>query len=189
MLSFYMSSIIVVFLRTLLFMDPFAHYCFSTYVYFSSVPTYIYCLTGFSLFLMIFESILKYSNLQTNDNTMLSPEQKEAKIKFVKKIIAILNWFPLICTIAIILSIAFREITCTINDKCDSTKTYIGLMPVIIINFVNMILLILVVVKFLYEINKRFGNSYRRAKLTVSTYMLLFSLSFLIRGVTDILQD
>jgi hypothetical protein len=61
-------------------------------------------------------------------------------------------------------------------------------MPIIIANFLNMGLLILVVIKFLHELNKRFGNSYKRAKYTVTVYMLLFSLSFMLRGTTDIMQ-
>ena len=60
-------------------------------------------------------------------------------------------------------------------------------MPIIIANFTNMLLLCLVVIKFLHEINKRYGNAYKRAKWTVTAYMLIFSLSFFIRGTTDIL--
>jgi hypothetical protein len=72
-LSFYLSSFIVVFLRCLLFMDPFAHYCMMTFVVILiSLPTYTFLLTGFSLFLMILESILKYNNLQTRENTNLT---------------------------------------------------------------------------------------------------------------------
>lgn len=81
---------------------------------------------------------------------------------------------------------------CAVHNNCDKLldqKTFSALMPIIIANFVNMFLLIFVVFKFLHEINKRYGNSYKRAKYTVTAYMLLFSLSFLIRGTTDILQD
>jgi hypothetical protein len=90
-------------------MDPFVHYCFSTYVIvLIMIPTYLYCLTGLSLFLMILESVLKYNNLQTTEAFNLTPEQKEQKIMNVKKVIAALNWFPLVCTIGILLFFAIR---------------------------------------------------------------------------------
>ena len=49
-----------------------------------------------------------------------------------------------------------------------------------------MILLATVATLFIREIGVRYGQSYRRAKITVATYLTLFSLSFLIRGTNDI---
>ena len=64
MLSFYLSAFIVVLLRLFLFIDPLANYCVETYVVLlNSFPTYIYLVTGLSLFLMLLETILKYKNL------------------------------------------------------------------------------------------------------------------------------
>ena len=90
-------------------MDPFVHYCFSTMVIvLQTIPTYLYIITGLSLFLMILESVLKYANLKTNEDLNLTPEQKEKKVWLVRKVIAGINWFPLICTIMIVLYFGIR---------------------------------------------------------------------------------
>jgi uncharacterized membrane protein len=64
MITFYYSSLLCNVLRIVLFMDPFANYCLQIYFDLISLPTFLFILTGFSLFLMIMESVLAYHNIE-----------------------------------------------------------------------------------------------------------------------------
>jgi hypothetical protein len=50
-----------------------------------------------------------------------------------------------------------------------------------------MTLLLIAAIMFLTKINSRYGALFRKARLAVTSYMTLFTISFLVRGVCDIL--
>ena len=61
MCAFYMSSLMVIMLRLLLFSDPLAKWECNTYVIvLVALPSYLYLVVGLSQVLLIFESIMTY---------------------------------------------------------------------------------------------------------------------------------
>ena len=62
-----------------------------------------------------------------------------------------------------------------------------ALPGIIAFQFINMTLMSIAVILFLTKINQRYGNTYKKAKYLVGLYLILFTISFLIRAIADIL--
>ena len=68
-LIFYVSSIVVIFLRIMLFTDQFIDYTWNFYVIFLiTMPTFVYLITGLSQVMCSFELIIKFKNLEINES-------------------------------------------------------------------------------------------------------------------------
>jgi len=68
-LIFYVSSIVVIFLRIMLFTDQFIDYSWNFYVIFLiTMPTFVYLITGLSQVMCSFELIIKFKNLEINES-------------------------------------------------------------------------------------------------------------------------
>jgi hypothetical protein len=185
MQTFYGSSLVCIVLRIVLFLDPIANYCLQIYFDLVSLPTFLFILTGFALFLMILESVLNYRYIEIDEKIDWTMQEKEDKIKCLKKSMNIVHWIPPVCLFFTILFFGVSQGVCITKQDC--SDEYIAMPGIVTAQFVNMILLIIVTYLFLTKINERYGNTYKKAKWTVGLYLIIFTLSFTIRGVFDLL--
>lgn len=81
-LTFYISSILVVVLRICLFFDPVVDYNTIVYIIILiSMPAYLLLITGLSQVMLSVECIFKYNDLEILENDNLREQEKREKIK------------------------------------------------------------------------------------------------------------
>jgi hypothetical protein len=78
---FYVSSIIVITLRVLLFSDPITHWPMSIYLgVLMSLPTFLFMFIGFSQIIMSCECVVAYRNLEIKENEQLTVTERNRRI-------------------------------------------------------------------------------------------------------------
>lgn len=78
---FYVSSLIVIVLRVLLFSDPFLHWPMSIYLsVLISLPTFLFMFIGISQIIMSYECVVAYRNLEIKENEQLTVIERNRRI-------------------------------------------------------------------------------------------------------------
>lgn len=75
------------------------------------------------------------------------------------------------------------------TDKCNFSNSSSLLLPISVLNFITWILLLSSTLILMRIMNTRFGDSYRASQIKLIIYLSVFSLSFLLRGIWDIVQN
>jgi hypothetical protein len=75
------------------------------------------------------------------------------------------------------------------TDKCNFSNSSSLLLPISVLNFITWILLLSSTLILMRIMNTRFGDSYRVSQIKLIIYLSVFSLSFLLRGIWDIVQN
>lgn len=79
---------------------------------------------------------------------------------------------------------------CSINtNTCNISDTSNLLLPISVLNILTWLLLLSSTLILMRMINTRFGDSYRESQIKLIIYLSVFSISFLLRGVWDIVQN
>lgn len=188
-LMFYVSSLVVVCLRILLFSDPIFEWPLFFYLgVLMSLPTILYMFVGFSQVMISFECIVAYMNLSHKENSNLTFLDRNAKIERNNKclryayISAILSG-ALIFVLFVIFTIMLLVDNCDISS---CSKTYQFTAPIGVLNIVLWMLLMYSTLRFISQIRQRFGTQYRKAIIKLTIILVLFSVAFLFRGFFDL---
>jgi hypothetical protein len=129
-LMFYVSAMIVIVSRVLLFADPIFNWPLAFYLgYLMSFPTVIYLFVGFSQVMISLEIIIGYKNLAHRENLNLKVEQRNQKIARNNKLLKYIFWgsaifgvlaFLYFTTFTLILLLADCD-----ADTCNNTSQYV----------------------------------------------------------------
>ena len=181
-----MSAVTVLVLRVLLFMDPLINWGPVIYVdMLISMPTCLYLITGLSQIMLSVECVVKYRNLAHSENTSIIVCERELLIKRNLRILRL-------CYIAIFslmaLIICYFLFTAVLpSDKC-ITSSYSLALPIGFLNLIVWGLLMVSTISFVKQINERFaGHEYKTVKNKLVSILVIFSMSFLLRGMWNFL--
>ena len=79
---------------------------------------------------------------------------------------------------------------CSFNsDTCNFSDSSSLLLPISVLNILTWLLLLSSTLILMKMMNTRFGDSYRDSQVKLIIYLSVFSISFLLRGVWDIVQN
>lgn len=79
---------------------------------------------------------------------------------------------------------------CSINsDTCNFSDSSSLLLPISMLNLLTWLLLLSSTLILMKMMSSRFGDSYRDSQVKLIIYLSVFSISFLLRGVWDIVQN
>jgi len=79
---------------------------------------------------------------------------------------------------------------CSFNsDTCNFSDSSSLLLPISVLNILTWLLLLSSTLILMKMMNTRFGDSYRDSQVKLIIYLSVFSISFLLRGIWDIVQN
>ena len=184
--AFYISSLLVVTFRVLLFADPFAQWPKNLYLIgLVSLPSYLYLMVGLSQLLLIVESILGYRKTLVLMNRQLDRDRRELLLKRQRCILSTFYSFIVFATVGIIFLFVYYIFKSRAAGW--NADSMFGALTLGILNIILWALLLASSLYFFKMLNQRFGEKFKSAKLHLKIVMLFFSISFLIRSLWDII--
>jgi len=101
-----------------------------------------------------------------------------------------LYWGIGITMVGILCSFIVWVSVCSVeSNSCNFSNSSSLLLPISVLNILTWIMLLTSTLLLMRMMNKRFGDSYRDSQIKLIIYLSVFSLSFLLRGVWDIVQN
>jgi len=159
-LIFYVSSLIVVTFRVVLFTDVFANYTWKFYVIFLiTMPTFLYIITGLSLVMCNFELIIKFKMTEISEENHTLPALKISKIKNNEFLLKTLHWLLGLSILIIFFSfIVWVSVCSSSKTKCNFDDATSLLLPTAILNFLVWFLMTCSTYLLVKSWRERFGS-------------------------------
>ena len=151
------------------------------------MPTFIYLITGLSQVMCSFELIIKFKNLEINESLSTNQQRKTKLVTQNSVMLYGLYWGIGITMVGILCSFIVWVSICSVTaNTCNFSNSSSLLLPISVLNILTWIMLLSSTLILMRMMNKRFGDSYRESQIKLIIYLSVFSLSFLLRGVWDI---
>ena len=116
--SFYASSLCVILLRVVLFMDQWFNYPVNIYVVILvTMPTYIYLITGMSQVMLNVECIVKYKNFVIKESEGMTHYMKKCIVDRNNKILTTIYFCIFLFSVFIIVGFMIYQVVNTIKGK------------------------------------------------------------------------
>ena len=137
-----------------------------------------------------FELIIKFKNLEINESLSTPQVRKTKLVNQNSLMLTFLYWVVGITMIGIMCCFIIWVSVCSATaSTCNFDESSSLLLPISVLNILTWILLLASTLILMRIMNKRFGDSYRASQIKLIIYLSVFSLSFLLRGVWDIIQN
>ncbi len=159
-LTFYISSLLLLALRVLLFADVFLHWPLDFYLIgLITLPTFLYLVTGLALTMCNFELVIKFRIHGINENNRLTSMQKQKKV--LQSANALLTMHITVWILIVVIFVAFVTwiVVCSVNE-CTFQDTAALTLQIGILNLVVMLLFAVSTVALVRQWRSRFGADF-----------------------------
>ena len=190
-LLFYVSSLLVILLRIVLFTDEWMDYAWKFYVVgLITLPTFLYLITGLSQVMLSVECVFKYRNLEVEENLEWDSITKAQATARNLRVLRLLFSFVGALMVFILAFFLTWSIVCSepTTDMCSFDNPNAMLGYIVAFNLIVLVLLICSTTFFTRTINKRFGSDFRSAKIRLLVFLGFFVTSFAVRAGWDTWQ-